>query len=95
MQNDTMHTRKNMTLKIVKKSKSNVIQFPTPMRREEVELLACEKEIEEVAEKVKSLGKDLETAHKYLKDLVEEHEVLKDAVDNGKDLLFFEDDWDD
>ena len=46
-------------------------------------------------EKVKSLGKDLETAHKYLKDLIEEHEVLKDAVDNGKDLLFFEDDWDD
>ena len=86
-----------MTLKSVKTRKNNVIQFPTPMRREEVELLACEKELQEVADRVKSLSKDLKTAHKYLKELINEQEVLKDAVDNNKDLLFFEDedDWDD
>jgi len=80
-------------LKIV--AKSNVIQFPTPMRREEVELLACEKEIAVINEKVKALANDLEHASKYLQDLVDEHEVLKDAVENGKEILFFEDDWDD
>ena len=86
-----------MTLKSVKTRKNNVIQFPTPMRREEVELLACEKELQEVADRVKSLSKDLKTAHKYLKELINEQEVLKDAVDNNKVLLFFEDeeDWDD
>ena len=89
--------RSIMTLKSVKTRKNNVIQFPTPMRREEVELLACEKELQEVADRVKSLSKDLKTAHKYLKELINEQEVLKDAVDNNKDLLFFEDedDWDD
>ena len=83
-----------MTLKMVKTRRNNVIQFPTPMRREEVELLACEKELQEVADKVKALSRDLETAHKYLKDLINEQEVLKDAVDNDRELLFF-DDWDD
>lgn len=83
-----------MTLKMVKTRRNNVIQFPTPMRREEVELLACEKELQEVADKVKALSRDLETAHKYLKDLINEQEVLKDAVDNNRELLFF-DDWDD
>ena len=82
-----------MTLKMVK-TRNNIIQFPTPMRREEVELLACEKELQEVADKVKALSRDLETAHKYLKDLINEQEVLKDAVDNNRELLFF-DDWDD
>jgi|TARA_B100001094_G_C18146859_1_gene781301 hypothetical protein len=75
--------------------KSNVIQFPTPMRREEVELLECEKEISIINEKVKSLAIDLDHASKYLQELLDEHEVLKDAVDNNKDILFFEDDWDD
>ncbi len=75
--------------------KNNVIQFPTPMRREEVELLECEKEIAIINEKVKALAIDLEHASKYLQELVDEHEVLKDAVDNNKDILFFEDDWDD
>ena len=86
--------RSSMTLKMVKTRRNNVIQFPTPMRREEVELLACEKELQEVADKVKALSRDLETAHKYLKDLINEQEVLKDAVDNDRELLFF-DDWDD
>lgn len=80
-------------LKIV--PKSNVIQFPTPMRREEVELLACEKELTRVNEQVKALAHDLEVASHYLQELVDEHEVLKDAVENGKEILFFEDDWDD
>jgi hypothetical protein len=80
-------------LKIV--PKSNVIQFPTPMRREEVELLACEKELTRVNEQVKTLAHDLEVASHYLQELVDEHEVLKDAVENGKEILFFEDDWDD
>jgi len=80
-------------LKIV--PKSNVIQFPTPMRREEVELLACEKELARVNEQVKALAHDLEVASQYLQELVDEHEVLKDAVENGKEILFFEDDWDD
>ena len=71
--------------------KNNVIQFPTPMRREEVELLECEKEIAIINEKVKALAIDLEHASKYLQELVDEHEVLKDAVDNNKDILFFED----
>ena len=62
------------------------------MRREEVELLECEKEISIINEKVKSLAIDLDHASKYLLD---EHEVLKDAVDNNKNILFFEDDWDD
>ncbi len=75
--------------------KNNVIQFPTPMRREEVELLECEKEIAIINEKVKALAIDLEHASKYLQELVDEHEVLKDAVDNNKDILFFEDEWDD
>lgn len=75
--------------------KSNVIQLPTPMRREEVELLECEKEISIINEKVKSLAIDLDHASKYLQELLDEHEVLKDAVDNNKDILFFEDDWDD
>jgi len=85
-----------MTLKTIKTRRNNVIQFPTPMRREEVELLACEKELQEVADKVKSLSRDLETAHKYLKELINEQEVLKDAVDNNRELLFFDDmdDWD-
>lgn len=88
--------RSNMTLKMVKTRKNNVIQFPTPMRREEVELLACEKELEEVANRVKTLSKDLKTAHKYLKELINEQEVLKDAVDRNIDLLFFDgDEWDD
>ena len=72
-----------------------MIQFPTPMRREEVELLACEKELTRVNEQVKALAHDLEVASQYLQELVDEHEVLKDAVDNGKEILFFEDDWDD
>ena len=95
MQNDTMHKiGKQMTkLKVI--PKNNVIQFPTPMRREEVELLECEKEIAIINEKVKALAIDLEHASKYLQELVDEHEVLKDAVDNNKDILFFEDDWDD
>jgi|TARA_B100000085_G_C18296737_1_gene412562 hypothetical protein len=80
-------------LKVV--PKSNVIQFPTPMRREEVELLACEKELTRVNEQVKALAHDLEVASQYLQELVDEHEVLKDAVENGKEILFFEDDWDD
>jgi len=85
---------KRMTkLKVI--PKNNVIQFPTPMRREEVELLECEKEIAIINEKVKALAIDLEHASKYLQELVDEHEVLKDAVDNNKDILFFEDDWDD
>tara|TARA_X000001382_G_scaffold32213_1_gene21087 strand:- start:13207 stop:13479 length:273 start_codon:yes stop_codon:yes gene_type:complete len=85
---------KQMTkLKVI--PKNNVIQFPTPMRREEVELLECEKEIAIINEKVKALAIDLEHASKYLQELVDEHEVLKDAVDNNKDILFFEDDWDD
>lgn len=86
-----------MTLKTVKvRARNNVIQFPTPMRREEVELLECEKELQEVADRVKALSRDLETAHKYLKELINEQEVLKDAVDNNKELLFFDDmdDWD-
>jgi hypothetical protein len=87
--------RSNMTLKMVKTRRNNVIQFPTPMRREEVELLACEKELKEVADKVKALSRDLETAHKYLKELINEQEVLKDAVDRNIDLLFFDgDEWD-
>ncbi len=65
------------------------------MRREEVELLECEKEISIINEKVKSLAIDLDHASKYLQELLDEHEVLKDAVDNNKDILFFEDDWDD
>tara|TARA_B100001564_G_scaffold345595_1_gene344437 strand:- start:375 stop:572 length:198 start_codon:yes stop_codon:yes gene_type:complete len=65
------------------------------MRREEVELLECEKEIAIINEKVKALAIDLEHASKYLQELVDEHEVLKDAVDNNKDILFFEDEWDD
>jgi len=95
LQNDTMHKiGKQMTkLKVI--PKNNVIQFPTPMRREEVELLECEKEIAIINEKVKALAIDLEHASKYLQELVDEHEVLKDAVDNNKDILFFEDDWDD
>ena len=72
-----------------------MIQFPTPMRREEVELLACEKELTRVNEQVKTLAHDLEVASHYLQELVDEHEVLKDAVENGKEILFFEDDWDD
>ena len=72
-----------------------MIQFPTPMRREEVELLACEKELTRVNEQVKALAHDLEVASQYLQELVDEHEVLKDAVENGKEILFFEDDWDD
>jgi hypothetical protein len=84
-----------MTLKMVKTRRNNVIQFPTPMRREEVELLACEKELKEVADRVKALSRDLETAHKYLKELINEQEVLKDAVDRNIDLLFFDgDEWD-
>jgi hypothetical protein len=87
--------RSNMTLKMVKTRRNNVIQFPTPMRREEVELLACEKELKEVADKVKALSRDLETARKYLKELINEQEVLKDAVDRNIDLLFFDgDEWD-
>ena len=80
---------------------NNVIQFPTPMRREEVELLACEKELTEVSEKVKAVTNELKNAHRYLKELIDEQEVLKDAVDNNKDILFFEewenedDDWED
>ena len=54
-----------------------------------------EKELKEVADKVKALSRDLETAHKYLKELINEQEVLKDAVDRNIDLLFFDgDEWD-
>lgn len=92
----TIPCSKRSNMKMVKTRKNNVIQFPTPMRREEVELLACEKELEEVANRVKTLSKDLKTAHKYLKELINEQEVLKDAVDRNIDLLFFDgDEWDD
>lgn len=95
MQNDTMQLIGKKMTKLKSIPKSNVIQFPTPMRREEVELLECEKEISIINEKVKSLAIDLDHASKYLQELLDEHEVLKDAVDNNKDILFFEDDWDD
>lgn len=58
-------------------------------------MLACEKELTRVNEQVKALAHDLEVASQYLQELVDEHEVLKDAVENGKEILFFEDDWDD
>jgi len=95
LQNDTMQLIGKKMTKLKSIPKSNVIQFPTPMRREEVELLECEKEISIINEKVKSLAIDLDHASKYLQELLDEHEVLKDAVDNNKDILFFEDDWDD
>ena len=71
-------------LKVV--PKSNVIQFPTPMRREEVELLACEKEIHLVKNRMKELTHELKVSSEYMKDLLDE---------NGKEILFFEDEWDD
>jgi len=95
LQNDTMQLIGKKMTKLKSIPKSNVIQFPTPMRREEVELLECEKEISIINEKVKALSIDLEHASKYLQELLDEHEVLKDAVDNNKEILFFEDDWDD
>jgi len=95
LQNDTMQLIGKKMTKLKSIPKSNVIQFPTPMRREEVELLECEKEISIINKKVKSLAIDLDHASKYLQELLDEHEVLKDAVDNNKDILFFEDDWDD
>ena len=72
-----------------------MIQFPTPMRREEVELLACEKEIHLVKTRIKELTHELKFSSEYMKELLDEHEVLKDAVENGKEILFFEDEWDD
>ena len=66
---------------------NNVIQFPQRMSQEQVGLLEIEKELENVARKVKELTIELEHAHKYLKQLVEEHEVYKDAVERGISLL--------
>jgi len=66
---------------------NNVIPFPQRMTIEQVGLLEVEKELEEVARKVKGLTIELEHAHKYLKQLVEEHEVYKDAVERGIPLL--------
>lgn len=69
------------------KMSNNVIPFPQRMTIEQVGLLEVEKELEEVARKVKGLTIELEHAHKYLKQLVEEHEVYKDAVERGIPLL--------
>ena len=66
---------------------NNVIQFPQRMSQEQVGLLEVEKELENVARKVKELTIELEHAHKYLKQLIDEHEVYKDAVERGTSLL--------
>ena len=66
---------------------NNVIQFPQRMSQEQVGLLEIEKELENVARKVKELTIELEHAHKYLKQLIDEHEVYKDAVERGTSLL--------
>ena len=66
---------------------NNVIPFPQRMSQEQVGLLEIEKELENVARKVKELTIELEHAHKYLKQLIDEHEVYKDAVERGTSLL--------
>ena len=66
---------------------NNVIPFPQRMTTEQVGLLEVEKELENVARKVKELTIELEHAHKYLKQLIDEHKVYKDAVERGISLL--------
>ena len=44
---------------------NNVIPFPQRMTQEQVGLLEIEKELENVARKVKELTMELETAHTY------------------------------
>ena len=66
---------------------NNVIPFPQRMSQEQVGLLEIEKELENVARKVKELTIELEHAHKYLKQLIDEHKVYKDAVERGIPLL--------
>ena len=66
---------------------NNVIPFPQRMSQEQVGLLEIEKELENVARKVKELTIELEQAHAYLKQLIDEHEVYKDAVERDIPLL--------
>ena len=69
---------------------NNVIPFPQRMSQEQVGLLEIEKELENVARKVKELTIELEHSHKYLKKLIEEHKVYKDAVERGISLLMID-----